>query len=303
LCLRRHSEYLLFRTEIEKKKNEALFDKIVMTLSGREWTISERDEDWGVPRRYTTQELKGILLNPNLYWINACFKKNDPIVRTSEIANEIVQIFRELYNIYALASDSKTSSQPNPRLGIFKSETLVDEEEPEAKTDGTLLSETRKFLMSLETRKETHRIHLPGKNDQCTFKRKAVDLQLKPYRLAHNRKIVIIHSNKNINQTSRIVLKNYDEFHKLTDLIARSLGLPKDFLKMMYVDPITDARYRKEEGYESILLNLARFKHNPSKFFWTFAVSRELAYIRKHQLGYAFINQLRAILMLANDIK
>lgn len=303
LCLRKHSEDLLFRTEIEKKKNEALFDKIVKTLSGREWTISERDEDWGVPRRYTTQELKGILLNPSLYWINASFKKNDPTVRTNGIADEIVQIFRELYNIYALASDNKTSSQPNPKLGIFKSETLVDEEESKAKTDETLLSETRKFLMSLETTKETQRIHLPGKNDQCTFKRKAVDLQLKPYQLTHNGKIVTIHSNKNINQTSRIVLKNYDEFHKLTDLITRSLGLPKDFLKMMYVDPMTDARYSAEEGYKSILLNLARFKYNPSKFFWTFTVSRELAYIKKHQLGYAFINQLRAILMLANDIK
>jgi hypothetical protein len=299
LCLRKHSECLLFRSEIEKKKNEAMFDKIVKTLSGREWAISERDEDWELPRRYTTLELKGILLNPNLYWINACFRKNDPIVKTGRIAEEVVQIFRELYNIYALASDNRTSLQPNPKLGVFKPETIVDEEETETKTDETMLSETREFLKSLKTSKNSSKIHLPGKNDQCTFKRKAVDLQLKSYRLTHNGKAVTIYSNKNINQSSKKALENYEEFHKLTETIAKSLGLPEGFLELMYVDPKTDARYYKENISKHILLNLARYKTNPSKFFWTFAVSRELAYIKTRRLGYPFINQLRAILTIA----
>ena len=299
LCLRKHSEYLLFRSEIEKKKNEAMFDKIVKSLSGREWTISERREDWRLPKRYTTQELRGILLNPRLYWINACFRKNDPIVKTSKIADEIVQIFRELYNIYALASHNEVSSQPSPKLGVFKVETIIDEEETETKTDEIMLSETRKFLESLKTSKDVHKMHLPAKNDQCTFKRKAVDLQLKPYQLTHNGKAVTIYSNRNINQSGNKALKNYEEFHKLIETITKSLGLPESFLKLMYVDPKTDARYHKEKVSRSILLNLARYKTNPNKFFWTFAVSRELAYIKTQRLGYPFINQLRTILTIA----
>jgi hypothetical protein len=303
LCLRKHSEYLLFRNEIEKKKNEAMFDKIVKTLSGREWTISEQNEDGGLPRRYTTQELKGILLNPRIYWINACFRKNDPIVKTSKIADEIVQIFRELYNIYALASNNMTSSQPNPKLGVFKPKTIIDEEETETKTDEIMLSETREFLKSLKTSKDSHKIHLIGKNDQCTFKRKAVDLPLKPYQLTYNGKVVTIYSNRNINQSDKKIFKNYEEFHKLMEIITKSLGLPEGFLKLMYVDPKTDARYYKENASRSILLNLARYKTNPSKFFWTFAVSRELAYIKTQQLGYPFINQLRTILTIATVSK
>lgn len=303
LCLRKHSEYMLFRTEIEKKKNETLFDKIVKTLSGREWIISEPKEDWEAqtPRRYATQELKGRLLNPSLYWINACFEKDDPILRTEKIADEIVQIFRELYNIYALASGNKTSSQPNPKLGVFEPKTLVEEEESEPKSDENILFETREFLASLRTSKESHNTHLPGKNDQCSFKRTAVDLHLKRYQLPHNGKAVTIYSDKDIRKISKKVLKNYDEFHKLTETIAKSLTLPKDFLRTIYVDPKTDARYQRERGFSSVLLNLARFRTNSSKFFWTFAVSREIAYIKTHRLGYPFINQLRAILTIATS--
>lgn len=111
----------------------------------------------------------------------------------------------------------------------------------------------------------------------------------------------MVYSNRNINQSSKKTLENYQEIHKLTETISQALGLPEGFLKLMYVDPKTDARYHKENSSRSVLLNLARYKTNPDRFFWTFAVSRELAYIRRHQLGYAFINQLRAILMLASE--
>ena len=270
-------------------------------MSGREWIISTREDWWEeqVARRHSPHELRGILLDPELYWINACFEKNEPIVSTSRITAEVLQILKELYNIYALASNSKIILQPKPKSRAYEPEITIDSGESVLRSDEKARSDTKRFLSSLRTPKKHGTTHLPGRRDQYFVKRVALDIDLKPYKLHYKGRQITIYSNQEVKPLRDKILKNYFDFRQRIDYIEKLLELPEDFIKVMYVDPKSDARYYKDRKLNSIFLNLARFEKNKNAFFWLFAVARELSYIKAPRLGYRFINQLRDILTIA----
>lgn len=298
--IRTYPEYLTFKRQIEKEENRLLFEHVLQTLSGREWIIPMRG-GWEeqASRRYSIEELRGILLGPQLDWINACFEKNEPIIGTKMVADEIVQIFKELYNIFALASGNKAIQQPSPNHGIFQQEMSVDPAESPPKSDEESMVEIKQFLSDLEATDKLGEFHLPKKRDQYSIKRTAVELNLKPYELEIEGTTIIIHSDKDITPFRYGIARSYLSFSNLIDRVRELLNLPQGFLRVMFVDPKSDARYHKTREANSIFLNLARFETNENLFFWLFSVSRELAYIKAHRLGYHFVNQLRDILTFA----
>jgi hypothetical protein len=297
--LRTPFEWRKFQEEIKKVENAQLFDQLLRSLSGREWIIPIDGWEEEVPRRYSVEELRGMLLDPQLSWINACFEKDEPVLKTRKVADQVVQIFKELYNIYALASDNQTILQPEPKDGVFEPEMLVDSAESSPKSDEDATSEMKKFLSSLKTTDRSGESYLPKKSDQYSIKRTALEFDLVPYELDLGGKKVIIYSDKDANLSQNDIIRIYPEFLKRLELIRRLLYLRDGFLKMMFVNPKSDARYHKTRESNSIFLNMARFDTNKNLFFWLFSVSRELAYIRAHRLGYQFINQLRDILTIA----
>jgi len=299
--LRILSEYLAFRNEIEKEENRLLFEQIIDTLSGREWIISKQGDWWErqTPRSYSSEELRGILLDPELYWINACFEKNEPILRDRRILDEIIQIFKELYNIYALSSGNRTILQPKPKYKVFEHEIIVDSEEYLPKSDSQIMLEAKKFLSSLKSTKKLGKFHLSGRKDQYSINTIALEFDLKPYQLQYEGKTMIIYSDKSIKPYHDRILKNYSHFCMQLDNISKLLDLPEGFLKIMFVDLKSDARYYRRKGSNSIFLNLARFEKNKNWFFWLFAAAREITYLRIPRLSYRFINKLRDILTVA----
>jgi hypothetical protein len=297
--IRTSSEYVTFRKEINKNENNLLLEEILRSLSGREWIIPF-DDDWEVtPRRYSPEELRGMLLDPRLCWINACFEKNEPLLKTSAIVDEIVQIFKELYNIYAFASSNGTITQRGPKYGVYEEETVVESAESSPQSDEDILLGVKQFLSALRTSNEGESYHLPGKRDQYSIKRTALEFNLKPYELDSEGRTITIYSDKDIASGAPLILRNYPKFTKQLDHVRSLLYLPEDFIKVMFVDPKSDGRYQKMRETSSIFLNIARFDQNKDQFFWLFTVARELAYIKTHRLGYPFINQLRDILTVA----
>jgi len=233
-----------------------------------------------MPRLYSPIEIRGILFDPELHWINACFEKDENVVGIPAIGNEIIRIFTELHNIYALASDNKLVPQPQPRSKIYKPTIAIDFRKTTLKSDKERQTDTRNFLASLKASRKAGRTHLHGKRDQYFVKRIALDLDLKPFKFSLKGEKIIIYSNQKLKPSNVTILSNYPAFHKRITDIENILQLPKGFLKLMYVDPKSDARYSKNKKSQCIFLNLARFKINRSSFFWLFAVARELAYIK-----------------------
>lgn len=303
--LRRPSENTRFRNAIKKEENAWLLEHIVRTLGGREWVISTREDWWEEqePRRYSQEELRGLLFDPELYWINACYEKDNPIVNTSRISSEILQIFNELYNIYALASDNVVIQQPKPAEKVYEPRIRVDSIETLPKSDEEIRSNVGHFLSSLETPKSPSERHLPGKRDQIIVKTIAIERNLRRHEIDYEGHRIVIYFDKGTRLLRPENLENHSEFSQQVDYITKTLNLPEDFLKIMYVDSKSDARYSKAKGVSSIFLNLARFEMNKNPFFWFFAVARELSYIKIPRLGYAFINLLRDILMIAMENK
>jgi len=294
-------EYAKLKEEVQKLENMALFEQMLKSLSGRELIIPFDDWEDETPRRYTVEELRGILLDPSLSWINACFARDEPIVKSRKIADEVIQVFRELYNIYALASGNQTIIQPEPKDGVFEQEIIVDNAESTPKTDEEASSEAIEFLSSLKTTSKLGKYHMPRKNDQYNVKRTALEYNLAPNEVNLQGKNVTVYSDKSIIDFQSEILRIYPEFSKLLEQIRELLPLPEDFLKIMFVDPKTDARYHRTEDINSIFLNMARFDKNKNLFFWLFTICRELAYVKKHRLGYPFINQLRDVMTFALD--
>jgi len=91
-------------------------------------------------------------------------------------------------------------------------------------------------------------------------------------------------------------MKDYSDFRQMITRIESLFRLPDGFLKTMYVNPRSEARYQKLNASSSIFLNLARFDQNKNAFFWLFTVARELSYIKTRRFGYYFVTQLRDIL-------
>lgn len=169
--LRRRTECKKFQTDVSKAGNEWLFEQIINTLGGREWIITTRGESWEqVPRRYSQHELRGMLLDPELYWINACFEKKEPIVRTATIADEILRIFKELYNIYALASYNKITAQPKPKSTVYKPKISIDSKEYIPKSDEKIRSDVKNFLLSLRTAKKPGKTRCPEEETSISLR-------------------------------------------------------------------------------------------------------------------------------------
>jgi len=296
--IKRPFEYYLLQKEIRKEENSALFEQIINTLSGREWIVTRKNGNWESeePRRYSPQEIRGLLLSRDLYWINAVFEKDNPILGTRHIVNEIIEIFTDLYNIYAFASENDIIPQPMPKNGIFTHTIIPDAEESAPKSDQAIRDEVLRFLASLSSVRESGKFHLPGRKDQYSIKRTAIELNLEPCKIDYQGNPVIIFSDKPLEPE---ILENYSSFRQILDQIKKVLNLPKDFLKIMYIDPKSDARYQRGNGTHCIFINLARFKHTTNWYFWLFAVARELTYIRTPRLSYRFVNQLRDLLAVA----
>lgn len=76
----------------------------------------------------------------------------------------------------------------------------------------------------------------------------------------------------------------------------RSSKLQSNILKIMIVDPKSDARYHKTDGSKNVFLNLARYDIDKDPFFCLFAIARELSYMKTGRINYQFITFLRDIL-------
>jgi len=135
--------------------------------------------------------------------------------------------------------------------------------------------------------------------DQYLVKRKALEYNLRPYKVNNKGEFVTIYSDQDIVIFKDKILQDYDEFVKLRDELGGLSPLPKDFLKIMFVNRLTDARYSKNSDGNLIFVNLAAFHAHRDRFFWLFTIARELAYIRNHRLGYPFFIDMRRLMVHA----
>jgi hypothetical protein len=294
VTVRTSSEYSAYKKRIDE--NPLLFEQILCGLSGREWIITD-DGNWEkkVPRRFTTEELRGELLKPRLFWINATFKKTDSILRSGKIATEIFNIFRDLYNIYALASGNEAITQPSPKEGVFKTSILVESDESYPRSDSEDMRRIGIFLSSLKTFDNLKKAHLPGRNDQVIVRRTALEYDLRPISLNIGEETATIFSDKELEPFRHQIDLQYVSFSKLMKQIAGLLDLPAGFLKIAYVNPSTDARYIKQAEEGAVFVNLAHFEIRRNLFYWLFSISREISYVKTRRLGYPFVKELQRI--------
>jgi hypothetical protein len=167
------------------------------------------------------------------------------------------------------------------RLDVLS--TVVESEESVQSSDSEDTQNTEQFLLSLKPSKIPQNTRLPGKNDQLIVKRTALSYNLKPYSLVLQRKKVTIFSDKDITPNTDRISTNYAAFYTEIENIQKILKLPKDFLRIAYINPQSDARYQKDEDSHSIFVNLATFENKRNFYYWLFSVARELTYIKTHQ--------------------
>jgi len=122
LCLRKNSDKNRLQEKLRETENKMLYEEIVNSLSGRRWIICNQKEGFSSKsaRFYSAEDLRGKLLDPKLYWINASFSRDENIVSESRIAKEIFNVFKELYNLYALATNTTLIVQPRARVLSMK---------------------------------------------------------------------------------------------------------------------------------------------------------------------------------------
>jgi hypothetical protein len=296
--VRTSMEYSAYRKRIDQ--NPLLFEQMLCGLSGREWIITD-DGNWEkkIPRRFTIEELRGELLKPRLFWINASFKKTDSILRSEKIATEIFNIFKDLYNVYAFASGNEAITQPSPKKGVFETSVFAESEESYPRSDSEEMQRIGIFLSSLKALDISKKAHLPGKNDQVIVKRTALEYDLKPITLNIGEESVTIFSDKELQPFKSQIDLQYSSFSKLTKQIAKLLNIPAGFLKIAYINSSTDARYVKQGEKGGIFVNLAHFETRKSLFYWLFSISREISYVKTHRLGYPFVKELQRIIEFA----
>ena len=293
--VRTSREYSVYRRRIDE--NPLLFEQILCGLSGREWIITD-DGDWEkkVPRRFTIEELRGELLKPRLFWINATFKKTDSILMSGKTTTEIFNIFKDLYNIYALASGNETITQPSPKEGVFETGILVESDESYPRSDSEEMQRIGIFLSSLKAFDISKKAHLPGRNDQVIVKRTALEYDLRPIALNVGEETATIFSDKELEPFRHKIGLQYASFSKLMKQIAGLLNVPVGFLKIAYINPSTDARYLKQGEEGAIFVNLAHFENRKNLFYWLFSISREISYAKTHRFGYPFVKELQRII-------
>jgi hypothetical protein len=299
--IRTPGEYQNYKKEITKPMNAQHIENLASILSTRDLFFSTESGDWEkvIPRKHSVEELKGQLLAPDLFWINIPFEKDDPKLASRQIAKEIFDIFRDLYNVYAFASSNRTISQNPPSRRPFVPAVVIENVDSAIEPDEVEDNDIIAFLSSLKKSSNESNHYLPGKNDQYVVKRKALEYNLQPYKLDNKGESLTIYSDRNITFFKDQVLQDYAQFIKILNELSDLFPLPKDFLKIMFVNPLTDARYSKNNDGNLIFVNLAAFHTRRNRFFWLFTISRELAYIRTHQLGYPFFKDMRRLMVHA----
>jgi hypothetical protein len=129
-------------------------------------------------------------------------------------------------------------------------------------------------------------------------KRKAIEYNLHPYEIDNKGRTITIYSDQDIGISKVRILEDYDQFIKLLVELGNLFPLPLDFLKVMFVKAVTDARYSSHDC-KVIFVNLAAYQVHRDKIYWLFTICRELAYIRDHQLGYPFFKDMRRLMVHA----
>ena len=299
LCLRTYSDRVRLQEALRGPEYDELFEEIAYSLSGRRWIITRTHEDFSEKRAryFSTEDLHGKLLDPRLRWINASFSRNDQMVSTRRISTEIVSVFTELFNLFALANAIHTIDQPKPtRHPPHTLEVLVDMPPSRVVSDEEEIQSTLNYLAKLKIKAQPSRIVIPKKIDTYPVERIALPLNLSPkvfhdssgpirYWIERKRRKEEIISRANLLRQLRLNL----------DQIAKALGTSPEFLQIMVTSPQTDARYTKSNR---ILVNLLRYEKIQMIEFWLFAIAREIAYIRHKRLSYQHINFMRKVLLV-----
>jgi len=298
LCLRTYSDRARLQEALLRSENEKLFEEIAYSLSGRRWIITRTHEDLSEKRnRYlSSEDLRGKLLDPRLRWINASFSRHDEVVRTRNISTEIVRIFRELFNLFALATAIPTIDQPKPAgPPPHALQVLVDIPTSKVVSDEGDIQSTLNYLAKLKMKAIPSRIVMPKKTDSYPVERIALPLNLNPRIFQHSSGPIRYWLDRKYREDEIESKANLlRQLRSKLDQIARALGKSPDFLQIMVTSPQTDARYTKSNR---ILINLLRYERNRMLEFWLFAISREIAYIRYRRLSYRHVDFMRKVLL------
>ena len=103
-----------FQNKLNDVKSTESIEEITTLLSKDKWIITTENDDFDEikPKQWDKVALKEIILDPDLEWINARYDRNDPIVQTKEIVNEIIRIFKLLFKLYDVATNlNKTGTK------------------------------------------------------------------------------------------------------------------------------------------------------------------------------------------------
>ena len=249
------------------------------------------------PRFFDEKELRVELLNPKLKWINAVFTKSSQVVGTSKIANEIMIVFGELYNLYALSQNFPLTGQPKPyrnppKIDVFESE----KESKHVENDQGIIDRTTKLLSKIGNGEMPKKADLPGLQDFYRIYRKTLPLSAtkKTFVNVDGRERSLYLDSKFSSEDFQSRIDLFDEFQAQINKIAQAMNVKQGFIQIVLTNPLTDA---KRLGKECVLANLMRFEKNKSIFFWLFAISREVAYMKEGRLSYRHMCILRDILM------
>lgn len=299
VCIKKAKDSKRLRAELERDKNSDLLDQIVSSLAGRKWVISQKEQDWErrEPKLSTEQELRVALLDPKLQWINARFARSESIVETKEIANQILAVFRILFNIYAMATGLSVVEQPKPSGKPLKaSPVLVDRPTNDTKPDQEIIQNILDMMSQMGKQKPPPKAKIPEKEDYYMVQRKCL-----PLNLTHcitddsSGKRRTFYLDKGFSKSDverRITL--FDDFRAQLNTISNSVGANEDYIQIALTNPHTDARYLNS-GH--VIANLINYEKHRSVFFWLFAVARETAYLRKRRLSYAHLCIMRNVLL------
>ena len=298
LCLRTYNDRARLQEALRRLENERLFDEIAHSLSGRRWIITRTQEYFSEERAryFSKDDLRGKLLDPRLKWINASFSRYDEIVSKRVITTEIVRIFRELYNLFALATGIRTIDQPRPARSPPRTlEVLVDKPPVKVASDEEEIQSTLDFLARLKMKEMSSAIIVPKKIDSYPVERTVLPLKLRPRVFQHSSGPIRYwldskYGEEEIGSRANLL----KQLRSKLDQIAIALGKSPGFLQIMVTLPQTDARYIKSNR---ILVNLLRYERNRILEFWLFAIAREIAYIRYRRLSYQHINFMRKVLI------
>ena len=249
------------------------------------------------PQQARALELRFEVLNSKLYWINAVFSKNSQIVGTSKIVGEIIVVFSELYNLFALAQNLLLIDQPKPYSHPHKIYSVVTEDQSNrVESDREIVTRTEEWLSGIGDREVPKKIVMPELEDTYLINRKTLPQNAtKKTLMGKDGKVRSFYLDSGYSEEDfQKRIKLFDEFQIRLLKIAKAMRIQEDCIQQILTNPRTDAK-RLEKDH--VLANLMRYEKNKSIFFWLFVISREIAYIKEGRLSYRYMNTLRDVLM------